>query len=121
MYHIGCGQKVFANINSAFNLMAEVNRVPGSPTLSTVRIHLFQQKHMLSFSGFYCMACDKDLTLEEIGFSCRHCGKKLGIADTFVPMDSNGSFCKDCCDNSYPEEEHIPMTDLLNVSRISIT
>jgi hypothetical protein len=119
MLHTKCMNKVYIDISPAFMILSEVNRSPDQ-NLNTVFVHIHQKERLLTFESFHCTYCNEDVTLDDIVFTCRCCNKKLTIDETFVPSETNGSFCTECCDNMFDDETLLPMRRLLSVSIVHI-
>jgi hypothetical protein len=120
MFHRTCGGKVGVEVKDCFSLIAELSTSPVDKQINTVRINIYQHTRTLTDFSYECTNCGDAVEVDDLLFNCRYCGENIRANETFIPLDSNGTYCEDCCDNMVSEEDRISMEQLLSQTHLNI-
>lgn len=77
--HSSCGSTLYADLTKKFRILVSIGI--GSRTLKTGMgsIIPIQNNGSAIDTPFYCTICSKDVPIEEVSFTCTHCGKPFSI------------------------------------------
>jgi len=96
MFHIDCSGRVLMDVTSSYRMLAEITSTVGSNQLSTVEIHVYNVHEVCDTPIYWCLDCDSQVPLEEVGFNCRSCGDQLMLEDGRLPLETGGIYCTSC-------------------------
>ncbi len=121
MIHIGCNGTVLVDVTSAYKLLAKVTQKKDSTGLRTTEIHVYNITEEASDLIYWCTSCDKEVSLDELGFSCRICNKALTIEEGQVALDTGGIWCESCIESKCNEEDRVSLSTIYATDLLILT
>jgi hypothetical protein len=108
LYHKGCGNPV--HMESRITIISGI-------TLTQDGIRLAGGKVKSIGEGKPTFVCACGAVIEShanILGRCMNCGHEHNTEELFVPQQSNGTYCRACCAEIYPEQRLIKLSTVLH-------
>lgn len=121
MIHQECKGTVLVDVTLAYKLLAEVTQDKESTCLRTTEIHVYNIEETCSELIYWCVSCNKKVSLDDIEVNCRSCDEPMTIEVGQVALDTGGIWCDDCIQSRCDGEGCMSLSDIYATDLVTLT
>jgi hypothetical protein len=116
IYHRACGSSAYVIATEAFRILSTVGISSKGLVLSIIDI---KTKTSDFQPEFYCVNCERKVSVAELACSCSHCGNIITIEQSYLLTKCGGIYCLEhATELSNNPRQIIPMAKIVEKASI---
>lgn len=90
--HTECGNSVYLDVGEIFKILTTFGI---GKTVLRVKQGTIRQVKEVSETLFYCLDCNKNVTVDGVRARCQYCGNVFPLGNLFTMSKSGGVYCEE--------------------------